>query len=202
MVDKTTLANMAIAHCGISQTITNIDATDETTTEADQFNIFYPTVLQAVYTKYKPDFPVKQATLSLIQENPNLTWSYEYQYPSDCLVALGLTDGSRLGVDTFAELPYVVANNGSDKVIWTNEDTISLDYLSDFTVLEKVGAEFALALSYIIAGYIAPSITENRNSGFQLRKQGEMDMMIAMAGIRNERGDGAQADAECIRGRA
>jgi len=201
-MDKTTLANMAFAHCGISQTVVDIDATTETTTHADQFNVFYPTVLDAVYTRYKPDFPIKQAALSLIQENPNLTWKYEYTYPTDCLVALGLTDGSQLGVDTFTEMPYIVANDGSDRVIWTNEESISLDYLSSFTVISKVPPDFALALSYIMAGYIAPSITENRNSGFSLQKQGENDMLVAMAGITNERGVEPQPDAEIIRGRA
>ena len=192
---------MTFAHCGISQVVTNIDASSETSTEVDQFNAFYDTVLEAVLMQWMPDFAQKQETLNLIQENPNLTWSYEYTYPSDCLLATGITDGSRLGVDAFAEVEYQVSNNGSDRVIWTNESAASLDYVHNFAVVSKMPSSFALAFSYIMAGHIAPSITENRNSGQALAKRGEMEMAKAMAGQYNERGRAPQADAEVIRGR-
>lgn len=202
MVDKTLLANMTFAHCAISRTVLNIDATGETTVEADQFNAFYPTVMSSVIMQYMPDFPQRQVALSLIQENPNLTYDYEYSYPSDCLIARDMNDGLQLGVDLFNTIPYQVANDGNERVIWSNQDAPNLNYISDFDVIDKMPPSFALALSLIIASYIAPAITENRNSGVTLSKRGHNEMAIAMAGQANERGAHLQADAETIRGRA
>lgn len=201
MADKTSIANMTFAHCGISQTVANIDAVSETRTEVDQFNAFWPTVLRHVWSKWKPDFVQKIATLTLIQETPNIAWAYEYQYPSDCLIAKRISDGSRLGVDEFDEIPMQVSTDGTDRVIWTDESAASLLYIHDFTNTGEIPDSIALALSYMVAGYIAPAVTEGRNSGQTLRKMGEMEMASAMADQYNERGQDPRPEAEIIRGR-
>lgn len=201
MANKTSIANMAFAHCGISDVVTDVDATSETKTEVDQFNAFYPTVLQHVFEHWHPDFAQKIATLTLIQSTPNTAWAYEYSYPSDCLIALDITDGSRQAVNKFKDTPYQLSSDGTDRVIWTDEKTASLHYIQDFTNTGAMPASFALALSYLVAGYIAPSVTENRNSGKTLLQTGRQFMNEAMADLANERGNDPAPEAEVIRGR-
>jgi hypothetical protein len=201
MADKTSIANMTFAHCGISQTVADIDAASETRVEIDQFNAFWPTVLRHVWSKWMPDFVQKIATLTLIQADPNDGWAYEYIYPSDCLIAKRISDGSRLGVDEFNEIPYQISSDGTDRVIWTDESAAALLYIHDFTNTGEIPDSVALALSYMMAGYIAPAVTENRNSGLNLRKMGEMEMSAAMADQYNERGQDPRPEAESIRGR-
>lgn len=201
MVDKTVLANLSFSHCGISRTVANIDATTNTSVEADQFNAFYPTVLSSIIMQYMPDFPQKQVLLNLIQQDPNLTWAYEYSYPSDCLSAQDMNGGQRLGVNVFETTPYQISNDGNERVIWSNEGDAYLNYISTFDVIDKMPPSFALALSLIIASYIAPSITENRNSGITLSARGHKEMLIAIAGQANERGRENRPEAETIRGR-
>lgn len=192
---------MTFAHCGISQTVLDIDATSETSTEVDQFNAFYPTVLEYVFEHWQPDFVQKIATLSLIQENPNTSWTYEYTYPSDCLIPFGITDGSRMGVTQFADIPSQVSSNGTDRVIWTNQKVAKLHYVQSFTNEGSISSSLALALSYLMAGFIAPSITENRNSGKPLMDKGETLMNRAIADLANARGNDPRPEAEVIRGR-
>lgn len=204
MTNKTELANMCFGHLGISIETSNIDATTNTKPQEDAFNLYYDITLQAVLEKYKPDFARRIATLTLVQSDPNDMWDYEYTYPADCLYAVRIWDGNRDGVSGTLPTPYIVATDSSgSRVIWTDQATAQLVYMTNFTSTGSMPAMFAMGFSWLMAGQVAPSVMKDGRSvsADAFLRKGELFIREAMANVANERGSEAPLEAETIRSR-
>jgi hypothetical protein len=80
---STDIANLALAHCGISNPIANVST--EKSVEAMMCRSFFDIARQDVIREFPWSFALKQVAPSLIANQPTSEWLYAYQYPSDAL---------------------------------------------------------------------------------------------------------------------
>jgi hypothetical protein len=115
MVDKTDIVNMALQTIGTRTTVTAAELANETSNEAIQANLVYERYRDELLRMAPWDCALKTADLVYITslpgtaENtspatsqwqygqPSPPWSYEYQYPADCLKACWILPGSNSG---------------------------------------------------------------------------------------------------------
>ncbi len=82
--DTTELANQALAHLGVEESIADLDT--ETSEAADAVNKFFEQAMKIVQRSFPWSFCTTQPTdLLLRASSPNDQWAYEYAYPSDCM---------------------------------------------------------------------------------------------------------------------
>lgn len=162
---KLEIANMALGHIGVGQTVANLDT--ERSNEAYTVNRFYDITRREILSEYNWPFATKVVALAEISEDPTTEWSYEYQYPSDCVKFIKVLSGNRIDVeDSFIE--YEVAHGDTTTVIYTNEDEAYGKYIADITDETLFPFDFVMALSYRLAFYIAPTLMTG--DPFQLRE--------------------------------
>ena len=147
---------MACGHLGIGTTIADLDT--EQSQEARSCRSFYDTVVQMAIRAYEWPFATKFQSLGLIETTPTDEWDYSYTYPSECLDLLRIVSGTRN--DTVeSRIPYKIAIIGDDKVILTDEPEAEVEMIFYNDTIEHWPPDFVLAVSFLLAHFIAPSVT-------------------------------------------
>ena len=194
------IANLAIRHLGISKEISNF-TTDQTET-ASACRAFYTTVRDALLRDHHWEFAKTYATLTGKVSDPNDEWGYSYIYPSDCLQVRKIISGLRAETQD-QKIPFAIASGASSLLILTDENEAKLIYTKRETDVSRFPTDFALALSFRLALYIAPTITAG--DPFRLRESvGQMYLVeVAQAQARGaiEVTEDRQPEAEWIAGR-
>jgi hypothetical protein len=153
---KTVIANLALSHLGVGKDIANLES--ENSAEARACRRVYNTLRDEVLRAFHWPFATKIASLALIAENPNDEWAYSYVYPTDCLEFRRILSGIRN--DTRQSLvPYRISNSGSQIVLFTDQANAIGEYTFREEVTERYPSDFVMALSALIAGYIAPQLS-------------------------------------------
>ena len=156
MSSKTEIANMAISHLGMGKEIANLDT--EQSKEASACRRFYDVAKKAVLLDYNWTFATKQATLNLVEENPNDDWLYSYRYPVDCLTIRRVLSGLRK--DTLSsKIPFKIAKDSAGKLIYSDQEDASVEYTEDVDDPSYFSTPFTIALSFKLASMIAPRVT-------------------------------------------
>jgi hypothetical protein len=157
MASTTEIANMAISHLGLGKEIANLDT--EQSKEASACRRFFEVAKEAVLLDYEWSFATKQATLNLVEEDPNDDWAYSYRYPVDCLTIRRIVSGVR-NETLSARIPFKIAKDDAGKLIYTDEESAVIEYTEDITDPTYFPSQFIIALSFRLASYIAPRITQ------------------------------------------
>ncbi len=156
MASKTEICNMACGHLGIGTTIANLDT--EASQEARACRSFYDTVVKMAIRAYEWPFATKFQDLGLIESTPTSEWDYSYAYPSECLDLIRIFSGSRN--DTVdSRVPYKIAVIDGNKVILTDEPEAEVEMIFYNETVEHWPPDFVLAVSFLLAHFIAPSVT-------------------------------------------
>ena len=156
MASKTDIANMAISHLGIGKEIANLET--EQSQEAGACRRFYDLSREAMLTEHDWTFATRFATLALVEAAPTDEWAYSYRYPSKCLKIRRIISGMRQ--DTLnSEIPYKIVEDAIGYLVYTDEETAEVEYTYDVTDTSFFKANFAFALSFRLAAYVAPRIT-------------------------------------------
>lgn len=162
MASRTSVCNMAIGHLGIGTTISDID-TDQSA-EAKACRRFYETVTKTAMRGYDWPFCTKLSSLGLLTErdvdatHPTTEWQFSYAYPSDCQIFKRIPSGARN--DTLdSRVKYRILIVGSSKVILTDFEDALCEYVFYNETIEQWPADFVLAHSFLLASFVAPSIT-------------------------------------------
>jgi hypothetical protein len=200
MASKTEIANMALSHLGIGKEIANIDT--EKSAEAAACRRFFNTCLSATLKDFPWPFASKIATLNLIEEEPNDEWAYSYQYPVDCIHAKRIVSGN--ANETRQErIDFKIANSSSSKIILTNKDLAELEYTANITDPNVFSPDFIIALSFRLAAYVAPRLTQG--DPFKLKNdmlgQYAIEIGMARSNAMNEQQDSEVPSSELIRAR-
>ncbi len=156
MASITDVCNMALSHLGISKEIGNV--TTEQSTEAAACRRFYDSTRESVLTDYAWPFAARFYILNLVEESPNNEWAYSYRYPSGCLTIRRILSGLREDTDD-SKIPYKIAQDDQGILIYTDKEDAEVEYTADVDDEDLFSASFKLALSYRLAGYIAPRLT-------------------------------------------
>lgn len=199
IVDPVKIGNMALSNCGIS---TQIESFDENTAEANQIKLWYDMARRQALAALDWNFARKRLTLSLDGDDaPEEEWSFRYQYPADCLVLRKLVNPVSKTADA---VPFIVENNldGTRKTILTDmEEAIGL-YTFDLTDTTLFSETFVNALSFLLATYIAISLTGKRQYKSDNATMYINTLRLAQTNSANEKVDAPPRETDWVRERA
>jgi hypothetical protein len=156
MTLNTELANLAIGHLGSGTTIADLET--EQSAEAKACRRFYVLALKQLLSEAPWPFATERASLQLLEEDPNDEWAFSYRYPSNCLQArriVGITRNPARDED----VSYKIEQDSTGLIIYCDEQDAVLEYTKAITNYNLMPADFKLAFSFLLASYIAPSIT-------------------------------------------
>jgi len=156
MSSTTEISNLAISHLGIGKEIANLDT--EQTEEASACRRYFESAKKATLSDLDWTFATKFAVLNLIESEPNEEWNFSYRYPSDCINMRRILSGQRQDTQK-TRVPYRISADSAGRIIYTDKENAEIEYTKNVTDPGLFSAEFALALSFRLASYIAPRLT-------------------------------------------
>lgn len=192
MASAVDIANLALSHLGDEASVTAISPPDGSP-QSKHCGRFYPMARDALLEMRPWTFATRRAALAEVADNPVADdWSYAYALPSGCLRPLALqvpgaperTLGT--GADSDAgTYPHLVesTDNGS-KILYTNVEGAYLRFIASVTDTTKFTPGFVLALSRLLASYLAGPIIK-----------GEAGMLVAQAQLKIFEAEFAKAAA-------
>ena len=154
-VSKAAICNMALAH--IKQTKTTIANLDtDTGNPADQCRIHYDVARRFALADHNWNFATKRVTLADVG-SPPATYTYRYDYPSDCLKVQEIQRLTKADVP----VPYLIeaVEDGSKLSILTDMATAIGVYTWDVENVALFSPSFVTALSWLLASDLAPALS-------------------------------------------
>lgn len=196
----TQICNLAIRHIGIGNPIAEIDS--DKTKEALACRTFYETARDKVLSDFNWPFATKIVDLALVEEDPNSEWAYSYRYPSECLNFRRILSGIR-NDNRQSRIPYRIAQDIQGRLIFTDVSEAQAEYTVRIEDVSFFDPSFTLALSYLLAAYITPSVMGSDRFKMvpALLQMYQAELANAQAGAANEQQDEMVPESEFIRAR-
>lgn len=155
---KSDLCNMALSHLGNYGTVNDIDIPQ--TDKESVFSLWYDVSRQTFLKLMIPNFALARRVVARVSADApfgaDLGYQFAYEYPSDCLKALGLGEVALKDDNHAVEGGY----------IWTTaeyEDGAPLRFIADITDVGRMSPEFKLGFSMFLAINVAMEITQDAN---------------------------------------
>lgn len=166
---RTHLANMALRHVGVSQTLADVDNASDRSAAARACRDFIDQAREEVLRDF--DWPFARrvsasAGLALIEEDPSSEWQYSYRLPSDAVAVRRIINGSTSRVETLAtRIPFEMLADDDGAILYTDYvsstgDPLRVVYTTRVESVPRWPVDVAQSWALLLAGYIAPSITE------------------------------------------
>jgi len=201
---NTEISNLALSHIGIGKEIANLEA--EKTQEAAACRRFYATALDVTLRKFAWPFASKIAALGLIETltdtNTDAEHTYSYRYPSDCVKARRILSGIRNDTRQ-SRVHYKILSDTAGRIIHTDQINAELEYTFRADDPSLYPNDFAMALSYRLAGYISARLT--KGDPFKIRAEVlqlfEFEVTQARSTAGNEEQPEELPDSEFVRTR-
>lgn len=147
MASKTLIANMSLAHCGVTSRIGDVDT--ENTNEAINVRLFFEHCRDLILTSRPWPFANQQFILQNLGVPPD-EWAFRYKFPTNCSLAQFIVNPGVRTPGTDQSIPFKVAKltDGYGKVILCDQDGAILEgnVLVDDVTLWDAPATQALAL--------------------------------------------------------
>lgn len=208
MSTKTEIANMAIAHVAVGDAIDDLDS--DTSVIAKVARRFYEPSRKSFLRSHQWHFARKIVALSLegTYDSSEGAWGYRYEYPSDCLYFRWISDTQKrpkiYDGSYLYQVNYELIDSTNQRVIYSDLEGAYGCYTLDITDAEFLPEDAALAMSYLLAMYIAPKITAGDNSQLvrDIQNAYVHHVGIARSNDANEGGTEPQPDSEMIQVRS
>lgn len=188
---NTEIANMALRHLGQSTEIADL-STDQTEA-AFASRAFFETARDATLRDFPWPFAATTADLTQVAPEPTIEWGYSYVYPPDCLQAHRIVTGNRR--ETQADrIPFRLQYGAASILILTDQvaDDATLEYTRRETDPLRFPPDFALALSFRLAYYMAASMTAG--DPFKLQERCLRGYSLEIAQAQSRAGNEEQPD--------
>lgn len=199
------VCNFALSHLGVGKAISSLD---ESSKEAEACNLFYEPARDEMLSSFVWPFATKNLALGLVSTkgdtaHPTTEWYYSYRYPADALYLQKILSCIR-NDNRQSRVPYELAADSTGTLIFTDQQNAVIRYTSTLGQNPARWApDFAFALSYRIAAYVAPRVTggDPFKVGQLALQMWKMSLAQARASAANEIQVDEQPDAELIRAR-
>lgn len=165
MASSVEIANMALSHLGTGKEIASFT---ENSAEANACRRFYDTALDKTLRGSNWPFATRFQTLNLITVDPNEEWLFSYRYPTDCLQAIRIISGIKNEAKQ-DRIDYRIVNQTTGQEIYTDRENAILEYTVAVTDVNLFPSDFKMALSFLLAHYIAPRVTKGDPFGMGKR---------------------------------
>lgn len=157
MTSKVQVAKLALSHIGDRYDITSLD---ESSTEAEQFNLVFEDLRRALLREHPWKFAKKYSKPSSLSGTPPAEWDYMFTYPTDGLKVRRLVNPLDPVGDKLPPIPFDIGLNSSDvKCVFTNEEAPELEYTKDIDDPVDFDSNFITALSWRLAEHVVMPIT-------------------------------------------
>lgn len=194
MATDVSICNMALARIGVSTFISNLN---EASNEARVCALFYTDVRDRVLRDFPWNFAKKRVTLA-DAGTPPAEWAFKYGYPSDCLKARYIATPGLRNPRNDQRVPFEVANEGGQRVIYTNQDAAELVYtyrVSDPTLFD---AMFSSAVAYLLGSEIAMPLSVKSDVAKAARDAYRLEVLTAAAHSMDEQQEGPEPVSELV----
>lgn len=197
---KTVIANLALSHLGIGKEIADLDT--ENSEEANACRRFYEESRDKALRDFNWPFATRIENLTLVETNPNNEWSYSYRYPVNAVGIRRILSGIRNDTRQ-SRVPYRRTKDATGGLILCDLDSAQVEYTERLEQVELYPSDFVMALSYLLAVYIAPRITSGDPFGLgnKAAQFYSIELSNARANAHNEEQPDAVVESEFVRGR-
>jgi hypothetical protein len=154
---NTEIANLALAHLGVAKSIADLQT--EQSTEANVCRRFYEIAKRSVLRSYPWPFATEIVELGLVEEEPTEEWLYSYRYPANALHVRRLLNGIARNETNDVRESYRLAKDNQGKLIYCDKEDAEAEitvYVDDDAIESD---DFKMAFSFLLAHYIAPTVT-------------------------------------------
>lgn len=152
VTSETGIANLALSHLKVDA-IVNIDPPDANSTPARTANKWYDTARRAALEEHPWNFASKRVMLNSQVSTPIFEYSLKYELPADFIRV------NRIGLDwSDPEKDYEIEDGF---IICGVTAPLKLVYVYDIIDVNKFNPKFVIALSYLLASYMAYELTGN-----------------------------------------
>jgi len=150
------ICNLSLSHLGDDATVSSINP-PEGSAQAEHCRRFYPIARRAMIAMHPWNMSTRRQALAEVADDPPDSWEYAYAVPNDCIKVFAvLAEGS---LDDTAGKPYVIEGNSAGvKRLYTNTQNATLRYAVDVTDTSRFDILFELALSRLLASFLAGPI--------------------------------------------
>lgn len=198
VTSETEICNQALLHLGNTRTIQ--DLTTDRSTEAKACRVFYPQARDEVLRDFPWTFAKRVVALALIGTDPVEGWGYSYRLPSDYLAVRALPNTYTRVATPDTREPYVLASDATGGLLYTDLADATLEYTAQVTDVTQYPPDFVKALAFLLASYIAPSVTggdpDNIGDNAELRYLRALDQ--AKVNVLNEDQPDVPPEAELV----
>ncbi len=157
------ICNLALSNIGNSRSINNLK---EQSKEAGACDLHYESCRDSVLADFDWNFATKRVALA-DTGNPPPDWQYAYQYPTDCLrITEIMVPGQRYPTAAM-RVQYEVGADyaGTGKLIYTDQPSAWLKYVSRVDDVNMFDAIFVEALAWRLAAAINMQLTGDASLG-------------------------------------
>jgi hypothetical protein len=160
-------------------------------------------VRDAVLRDHPWPFAKRRATLALVEEDPVDEWGYSYRVPSDCVYLRRLVSGTRIDTND-SEIEMELLADDAGGLIYTDLDEAEAEYTARITETARFHPDFIMAVSFRLAGYIAPRVcgSAGEKLGVRAFQMYALELQKAEANAQNETPHAMPAEADMIRVRS
>lgn len=190
MTTQLDVANQALARLAVGKTI---GAMSEATEAARIMTQFYNQARDETFRVYDWPFATTFATLVNVagpSPRASVDWLYSYRYPANAVRARRLRTQPRRPDVRAARVPFVVAQDATGLLVLT--DAAPVDAAGDFPAFPEIEyttamaesvwpADFAAAVSALLAWYAAPALTVGDPAKLGPRAYAEYDRLVRQA---------------------
>ena len=183
-VSDVQIAKLALQHIGDRYDITSLD---EATPEAEQVNLVYENIRDALVREHPWKFSLRYTTPAALVGTPPMGWTFMYQYTPEALKVWRIVNPLDPIGDELPPIKWTIGRNASDvKVLMTNQGTPEFEYSKQVTNSIEFDASFVMALSWRLAETIARPLTGDDSVVDRVKRDAREHVGIAKMEDANE----------------
>ena len=197
-ISKAGICNLAFGNISHKSTIENVDT--EQSAEARQCRLWYDVARRQALADYNWGFARRRLAVALHNDDPPAEWAYRYQYPADAVALREIENPLGPLADA---IPYDVelSDDGSTRSILTDAEEAVVVYTRDLETTTMFPPHFVVALSYLLAFYIAGPFTGQKSVKGDMWKAYQGMIGVGSAHDANQSVQRAPREAPWISGR-
>jgi hypothetical protein len=173
------ICNLALSHFGDRAEVSSIDPPDGSA-QADHCARYYPIARDETLERHAWRFATRREVLAEVT-NPLTSWTYAYALPNQCVRPLAVYLPGNTDDQVSQPFTVEVDDTGAD-VLYTNAGQATLRFIWRQEDPEKFSPLFVVALSRLLAAYVAGPITKDeRRAAAQLKFYEDVALPRAIA---------------------
>lgn len=176
------ICNIALSNIGNSRSINSLA---EASKEAGACSLHFDACRDAVLSDFDWNFATKRIALADTNMPPS-DWQYAYQYPVDCLRIIEIMVPGVRNPTAAQRVQYTTGIDDNGRLIYTDQSSAWLKYVSRVTDVNLFDAIFSEALSWRLAAAIGMQLAGSADLGNNALNMYRASILSAGAHSMNE----------------